>query len=277
MAVNRLGIISKAPGTYPVRHSPEEIKLKETIQKDKNIDEDFDSQLVVGIANSKDGASTALLIASEPAAGDEISMQTRKSPFNMHVISIETTGTALWNLPFVSADGLELNPDILDGINALEITNGILSTSAAALTVGDAKFFFKAKIKIDDISDVTELWVGFRKAEAYQADPDNYDEMCAFNIGKDADGQIEIHTILNNGATSETDTTLADWVDGDENTLLIIVDTTGKCSFQIDGAEPTVVANFSFDDNEVIIPFVALTAETGDPGVSISQWQVGKY
>lgn len=268
------GVVTDAAAVYPQRMSSQQKKLFEAVKYDTNIEENFDSQLCVSSVD-KEGA---LLATSTPAAGDEIVMYSRKNPFEMHVMSIN--GTPVHSFPFVSADGLELNvdDDATNGITGIEISNGIVTNCSAALTVGtDHDIFFEAVVKIDDISDVTELWMGLRKAEAYQVDPDNYDEMCAYNVGKDADGQIEIHTILNNGATSETDTTEADWADGNEKTLLIKVDKNGLCSFQIDGSEPAVVPSFSFDSGEVIVPFVALTAETGDPGVSISSWKAGKY
>lgn len=270
----RLGLITDDAGVYPQSHSPQERKLAETILKNKNIDEDFDSQLLIS-AVDKNGS---LLLDSTLAAGDEFVMHTRKNAFEAHVQSIN--GTVVNTFPYVSADGLEINvdDDAINGVTGYEITNGIVTNCHAAFTVGtDEKFYFEAIIKVDDISDVTELAMGFRKAEAYQAAIDNYDEMASFNIGQDADGQIEIHTILNGGATSETDTTLTDWADAGEHTLRVEVDGNGLCKFLYDGSEPTVTAQFTFDSGEIVIPFVYLIAETGDPGVSISSWKCGKY
>lgn len=279
MAVNRLGIVTDAATSLHNRHSSAEKKLVETIKNDKNIEDNFDGQLIVSIANNKDGASTALLLATEPAAGDELALRSAKgNPFEAHVVTIESTGTALWNLPFVSASGLELNLDILDGINAIEISNGILSTSRAAMVVGQAKWMAEAKIKIDTIANVGEMWFGVRKAEAYQADPDNYDEMSAFNIGQGATtGGIEIHTILNNAATVETASGATAIVDGNDKTFRMVINTNGSVECYIDGEKVTSLASFAFDANEVVVPFLHCTAVTGDPGVSVSSWKIGKF
>jgi hypothetical protein len=272
----RLGIISEDAGKYPQSHSPQEKKLAETIRMDKNIIEDFDSALLWSSVD-KNGK---LLADSTLAADDERGFYTLKNPFEMHIQSVN--GTVVNSFPFVSADGLELNvdDDVTNGVTGIEITNGILSTSSAAMTVGGdgLKYFIEAIVKIDGVSEVTELAVGFRKAEPYRTNLDDYDEMACFNIGETADGIIEIETILNGGTTDTTDTTLTDWADAGEHTLRVEVDKNGLCSFQYDGAEPTVVPNFSFDSGEVIVPFVFLISEGAtDPGVSISSWKAGKY
>lgn len=192
-------------------------------------------------------------------------------------LSVTTEGEneleGVFKAPYVSSDGLELT--VSSAGDALEITNGTTSRARQTFTVGQANFYFKTTFKIDDISDVTELFAGLRKVEAYQADPDNYDEMAAFNIGKDADGQLEIHTILNGASPSETDTTETDWANGGEHTLQINVDRDGTCTFRYDNEEPTVTATFKFDDGEVLMPFLHMNTETGDPGTSISLWEAG--
>lgn len=269
----KAGVVTDAAGKYPQTLSTQQKKLLEAMRYDENVDEVFDTPVVVS-AVDKNGN---LLLDATMAAGDEFAFMTRSNVFEAHVNEIN--GTVVNTFPKSSTDGLELPVLATNGVNAWEVTNGILaSNNQAAKTVGtDFDIFFEAKIKIDDVSDLTELWCGFRKAEAYQADPDNYDEMCAYNIGEDADGQIEIHTILNGAATVNTDTTEADWTDGQEKTLLIKINKNGLCSFQIDGSEPTVVPSFTFDSGEVVIPFVCFTTETGDPGVSITHWKAGKY
>lgn len=272
MSINRLGIVTDAAGARHPRHSAAEKKLVETIKEDNNVVENFDSQLLWSAVDKEGG----LLALTAPAAGDEVVFSTRKNRFEHHVMSIN--GTPVQNFSIVTADGLKvgLDADVTNGITGLEIGNGILPSCAIAQTVGENRILFEVVIKVADISDVTELWAGVRKAEAYRADPDDYDEMAAFNIGKDADGQIEIHTILNGGATSETDTTLTDWADAGEHTLKLIVNLDGGCEWYFDGERPTVSPRFVFDANEVLVPFIAVTNETGDPEVTIPSWKFGK-
>jgi len=263
-----LGIESDAAGEFPTRLNKRERKVLDTLRKETNITDTFEQAFVVSNIDNADGS------AYTGATGEEVGFSTGRNSFECHQAAVNAAAVVT---PFQSADGLEVKP--VAGADALEVGNGISSKSKAAYVVGSlpssSPVFFEAVIKIDDISDVTELGFGFRKAEAYQAAVDNYDEMASFNIGQDADGQIEIHTILNGAATAETDTTETDWADTEEKTLRIEVANDGTCTFSIDGSAPTITASFTFDSGEVIVPFLFLDTETGDPGVSVSSWEVG--
>lgn len=265
-----LGQETDTTSNYHRRLNQREKKLAESIIYSENIDDDFSSALVVGSTNNADGT------AYTGATGEILGMHSGRAAYEVYQAAVASAAVVT---PVQSADGLEVKP--VAAADALEITNGTTSLSPAAHTIGSFlksgsdEIYFKTKIKIDDISDVTELWVGWRKAEAYQADPDNYDELAAFNIGQDADGQIEVHTILNGAATATTDTTETDWADGGEHTLEIRVNKDGRCKFLYDGSEAAVVPSFSFDSAEVILPFLHLDTESGDPGVSVSEWKVG--
>lgn len=250
-----------------------EKKLAESILYDNNVDDTFRQALVASNSDNADGS------VYTGATGEIVALDSGLAKYEVYQAAVAIPGVVV---PYQSADGLELKP--VAAADALELTLGTTSLSRAAYTVGSlpadssgssGSIFLEAKIKIDDISDVTEVFFGWRKAEAYQADPDNYDEMASFNIGKDADGQIEIHTILNGAITSETDTTLPDWADGGEHTLRIEVSNSGVCTFYYDGATPTVTKSFQFDSGEVIVPFLHLNTEIGDPGLSISELKCG--
>lgn len=275
MPVNRLGIESDAPGDYNTRHNKRELKLAQTIREDKNIVETFQSQPVV----TGFDMATGLAIAAEPATALLLSMNTGKAMWEIYCAAIETTGTAIAQVPVVTASGLTIpqDADHTDGLTAVELTHGTTARSRAAFVVGtDEDFYMETTITIADISDVTEIFYGFRKAEAYQADPDSYAAVAAFHIGATDDGRISITT---SASSTETvvDTTLADWVDTGSHTLKIIVRKNGKVQFLYDGASPTVdVASFSFTAGEVVVPFLHVNGETGDAGVVVSNWEVGK-
>jgi hypothetical protein len=255
---------------YQTKLNKREKKVVEAALYNEYLDDDFSSALVVSNFDNADGTIYT------GAAGEELGFHSGRAAYEMHVAAAASPAVIA---PFQSASGLELKP--VAAADALEITNGTTALSPQAYVVGslngagDNELFFKCKILIDDISDVTEMAMGWRKAEAYQAAVDNYDEMASFNVGQDADGQIEIHTILNGAATAETDTTETDWADAGEHTLEIRVTNGGVCTFYYDGAEPTVTATFTFDAGEVIVPFLFLDTETGDPGVSVSEWKCG--
>lgn len=267
MARIPFGLESDAPGSYQTSPTKHDRKLAEAIRDDNNIYDTFRQALVTSNTDQSGEAYTG-------TAAQAIGFSSGKAHYEYYVAAAATPSIVA---PHQSASGLEVKP--IAAADACEITNGTTSLSRAAYTVGsfleNKKIFFSAKILVDDISDVTEFFMGWRKAEAYRADPDDYDEMASFNVGKDADGQVEIHTILNNASTAEVDTTLTDWLDAGEHTLRIEVDNLGRCVFFYDGAEPTVTTGFKFDSGEVILPFFHLNSETGDPGVSISEWKVG--
>jgi hypothetical protein len=156
----------------------------------------------------------------------------------------------------------------------VEISQGITATSRSAFTVGTHDAFIRVKLNVADVSGSDDCAVGFRKAEAYQAAIDNYDEMAALNL---ISGTINIETILNNGATTTTSTTdtVADGVDVE---LEVRVDNGGVVSYVIDGAAPTTTAAFTFDDGEVIVPFLYFLHATDVAGVVLlKEWECGTF
>jgi len=276
MAVNRLGLISDAAGDYNQAHNKRELKLAETITYNKNIVDTFECSPVVSEASNAAG----LVHPDEAADASVIGFMTAKAAYELYYAAVESAGTAVYAHPWVSADGLEVPQDAnhIDGPSAVEITNGTTARSQAKFTVGtDPDFYCEATIKIDDISDVTSLMFGFRKAEAYRANPEDYDEAAFWQIGGTTDGQFNIWTILANAATTKTDTTLTDWADADEFTLRVTVKKNGVTTFSVNGAAPTVTQTFTFAAAEVVLPFLHLDGETGNAGVSIASWKCGRY
>jgi len=115
------------------------------------------------------------------------------------VIGTQTDVSLAWT----EADRLEITQDTDDN-DGCELNLGITSNSQYAFTVGTDNPYIEARFEVADVSGHDEIIVGFRKAEAHQADYNNYDEAVFMNI--DA-GAIKVGNILNAGATVETDTT----------------------------------------------------------------------
>ncbi len=264
------GQVTDTTSSYQSKLNKRERKVVEAALYNEHLDDDFSSALIVSNFDNADGTIYT------GAAGEELGFHSGRAGYEMHVAAAASPAVIA---PYQSASGLELAP--IAAADALEITNGTTALSPQAYVVGsfnksDSKeIFFSCKILIDDITDVSELSMGWRKAEAYQAAVDSYDELASFNIGGAADGRIDIETILNNAATVTTDTTEADWADGETKTLEIRIKNDGSCTFFLDGATPTVTAAFTFDAGEVVLPYVFLDSETGVPGVSISEWKAG--
>jgi len=68
-------------------------------------------------------------------------------------------------------------------------------------------------------------------------------------------GVINLETILNGGGTITTDTTNADWADGETHELEVRVSAAGVVTYKVDNLAPTTVTAFTFDDAEVVVPF----------------------
>jgi len=130
-------------------------------------------------------------------------------------------------------------------------------------TVGKQAFSAELEFSIGTVAGTDDCLWGFRKVEALNATVDNYDEMAALNV---ISGDIKIETILNNAATTTTDTT-ANWADGEVHSLKVLVGKDGAVTYKIDGAAPSTTAAFSFDIGEVVTPFFhqlqASGAQTG--------------
>ena len=189
-----------------------------------------------------------------------------------HVFEIHVKGTQTILGPARTATGLDISQDQTDN-DGVEWTTGILSRGENVFTAGTSgAFSFSLKLKITDVSGTDDCCVGFRKAEAYQANVDDYDEAAFLNVIL---GDIYIETILNNAATTSTDTT-NNWTDGETKTLKVLVSAARAVTYTIDGAAPVTTAAFTFDSGEVLVPFFFFLQATTSPGiVELIEWVSG--
>lgn len=193
-----------------------------------------------------------------------------------HFLQYHVIGTQTILGPKRTDAGLDITQDDDDN-DGIEYTTGcedpadtVISdtqgSSQGTFKVGtDGPFAVAMKVTLADVSELDEMMLGLRKAEAYQAViEDDYDEMAAFDVQS---GDIFTRTILNGGTTTATDTT-DNWADAATKTIAVICDsdgslsndgTVGKCYFVIDGEPPTTEASsrFKFDSGELVQPFFA--------------------
>jgi predicted component of type VI protein secretion system len=226
----------------------------------RNTEELFESQPLCGADNGA-GAATG-------TTGDVNVMLTGKNAFEYHV-----KGTQTLVAPSFSSSGLDISLDQTDN-DGVELTQGISSRSKHAFTVGTSQpFFVECQFSIADVSGTDDCAVGFRKAEAYQANIDDYDEMAVLNV---ISGDIKIEKILNNAATTTVDTT-QNWADAETHTLRIEVGLDGKCRFMVDGADATVSSAHTFDSGEVVVPFFFFLHSADVAGaVALKSWKCGQ-
>jgi hypothetical protein len=181
----------------------------------------------------------------------------------------------------VAGVGLDISLDAVDNDQCEIIVADSLNSTGPCYTIGtDAAFRFDVKLLIDDVSDYSPVAVGFRKQAAFVDDTPAfadwktaYTDMAAIGPEGSATADIEIYHSLN-GNDATVDTT-DNWADGETKTLSVLVSAAGVVTYLIDGAAPTTTLAQTFDDGDVVIPFIACVGQaTGDP-VTLVSWFSG--
>ena len=182
-------------------------------------------------------------------------------------------GTQTITAPTRSALGLEIGMDQTDN-DGIEITGPILG-GGMNFTVGtDLAFGFKCTVKIADVSGADPFMIGFRKQASHAADWNDYTDGAWIGINGTA-GDIKIATILNNAATTTTDTT-DNAADATAVSFTVLVSAAGVVTYKINDAAPTVTAAFTFDSGDVLIPSIIFVHGTDVAGtVEISFIDIG--
>lgn len=185
-------------------------------------------------------------------------------------------------LPVMSATGLNIGADQVDNDGA-EIFAGVMGASGRQFIVGtDPAVKFCAAVTIADVSGTDEFHVGWRRPNApangaaiARATFDDYTDLASIGIVTAASpAAIQIETILNNAATTTTDTTNT-VADGVSKRYCVLVSAAGVVTYTNDGAAPTTTAAFTFDDGDPIIPFIHYLHATTTPGaITITEWEV---
>lgn len=181
-------------------------------------------------------------------------------------------GTQTITAPKKVTGGLDINMDQTDN-DGIEITEGNFTDAQRSFTIGTSKdFFLRVKFSIEDVSGTDDCLVGFRKVQAYGANVDDYTDVAALNV---ISGAINIETILNNAATTTTDTTDT-WADLETHELKVNVSKAGVVTYEIDGVAPTVTAAFTFDSTDVVIPFIFMLNSSDVAGaIIVKEYECG--
>lgn len=190
--------------------------------------------------------------AATGVAGDNNVLFTQFGQYEWNVI-----GTQTILAPKLDSFGLNLVQDNTAG-DGIELCMGQTSLSPCAFTVNeDAAFFIQAVFKVQDVSGTNPLIIGFRKAQAFDATLSNYTDFVSIGIVGTA-AKIQLQTQLNSGGVTTTDTTQTA-TDGATIQFKIKVSSTGVVTYEYNYAAPTVVAAFTFDSGDVVIPFIRFT------------------
>lgn len=183
-----------------------------------------------------------------------------------NVFTYMPNGTATILAPYALTTGIPLSLDATDD-EGMELSAPLFASCPKQAVVGSGEWSMYARINLDDVSGTDAFYIGLRKKEAYQTNPDNYDEMATLAL-VDNTGNINICTILNNAANIETDTT-KDWADGETHEIEVRVLQSGVCKFFVDGVDVSAVqaVPYTFDSGEVVVPFISFlnTADIAVP------------
>lgn len=192
---------------------------------------------------------------------------------NQADVAILANGARLWYTqlaaatvlgPQLDATGLKVSLDDTAAEGAQYVLNSstggplAMTVERTAGLTPDKGRFVRARFKLEDVSGAGSLAFGFRKVEAVQDNPQDYDEGAFFQV---IVGAVNLVLILNTTAVV-VDTTQA-WADGETHELEVQVGGSGIVKFLFDGKEPTVNAALQFTDAEVIVPFFDYANEAG--------------
>lgn len=173
--------------------------------------------------------------------------------FGPNVIEYTALGTqTIIGLGSLATTGCSVSGDQTDNDGREIVFAGDITARAPFAFVVGSAFYAKLKFSIAVVAGTDDCAFGFRKAEAYQANIDDYADMAVLNV---ISGNITIETILNGGATGTLDTT-NNWLDTETHELRVDVAASGAVTYQIDGAAPLVTTAFTMDAGDTVLPFM---------------------
>jgi hypothetical protein len=171
-----------------------------------------------------------------------------------------TNGGLSFGLDAAAAEG---HQGVFGGINTAK--------NPFAVTIGTSpNATVRATLRAATVANVAELAIGWRKAETFQVNFDDYDELAALNV---LAGDIKRETILNNAATVTVDT-LLNALDAADFTLEVKL--IGRQAIMlVNGAQAPIGAPFSFDVGEVVVPFYFFLQGGGASALNLYDVEVG--
>jgi hypothetical protein len=188
-----------------------------------------------------------------------------------------TVSTAI--APSVSTtlgDGLDIDTITGAASKSIEITEGNTVNAKNAFVIGtSAAFYVKAAFSIATLADVTDLYVGFRKVQTYQATiPGGYTDYATIGVHSTA-GLVELQTQVGGGGNTVTSTTQSVTA-STIFTVEVLVSAGGVVTYLLNGVTPTAVAAYTFTSALTVIPYIIYsTSAGGHAEVDLASYQCG--
>lgn len=168
--------------------------------------------------------------------------------------------------PRMSATGLLTSLDLTNAEGAEYNFGAARSNSKHAYTIGTSPaFYIELQVTAADIGGLDPFFVGFRIVQANAATFTDYTDFAAIGARATTAADVAvIGTDLNNAGEVFTNTTDA-WTDGQTRTFRVNVSAAGVVTYLINGVAPTVTAAFTFDNADVVVPFIRHTFGAANP------------
>jgi len=171
--------------------------------------------------------------------------------------------------PTMSNSGLLCSLDLTNTEGAEYNFGAARTLSEYAFTVGtSAAFFFEVTMTLADISGGNPYGIGFRKAEANNATLASYTDYYMIGMfGGTSATNLTLASELNSGGQTLQDGGTA-WTGGDggTTTMKILVSASGVTTATIDGGAPAAPLAYTFDNTDVICPFIYVLHGAAAPG-----------
>lgn len=168
--------------------------------------------------------------------------------------------------PRLQNDGLLISLDLTVSEGA-EYYFGHTTRSRHRFTIGSSPaFFIESTFKVADCGTSDPLWIGFRILGAPNAAYATYTDACVIGLHNTTNADTVITgKNLNNTGWAYVNSTNA-WTDGQTHTIRLDVSAAGVCSYLLDGVALAASQAMTFDNGDVVIPFIHhLFAAAGAP------------
>jgi len=168
--------------------------------------------------------------------------------------------------PRLEDSGLLISLDLTTSEGA-EYYWGHTNVSKFMFTIGTSPaFFIEARFKVADCGTSDPLWVGFRKQGAPNAVFTNYTDAGVIGLHATTNADTVITGKNLNGTGWNYVNSTDAWADGETHTVRLSVSDAGVVSYLYDGVALSAEQAMTFDNGDVVIPFIHhLFAAGGTP------------
>ncbi len=200
--------------------------------------------------------------------------------FNMECYNTTTSTNVMPILGTLANNGINIDNVTGASGKTIEITEGVTAAIKNAFTSRTTAYYVRATFNINTLANVTSLYVGFRKVQAYQATvPTGYTDYATFGVSGAA-GHLQSQTQLASGGNVVTDSTNVATA-ATNFTVQVQCDATGNVTYLRDITgngpliAPTTVVAYQFGAALTLMPYILYTTVTSHTEVDLVSYACG--